>query len=351
MQKASREKNCDLVQRSRRNSFVKGKQSKQTQKEIPTERKTMQTIRYNLPLRKSISRLLVRRGFVLIATAAVLVAVLAPITAHAQNNLYVSINGNGSNSGGSIFEYTLAGTQTTFASGLSRPRGLAFDGIGNFFVATTFDTPGDGFHGRILKFTPRGKVSTLGNAAHNFSEGVATDSAGNVFAMAQNENTDVGTIFKFAPDGTRTTFGSTPGAGFDLAFDSAGNLFAADAGSQTIFKFTPNGTRTVFAGPSAFTSDQFPQGLAFDSAGNLFVSTAGNGGSDAILKFTPGGIESTFVTDLRNPRDVAFDTLGNLFVVEFLPVGDILKITPDGTETVFATGLIRPQFLTFGPAR
>lgn len=81
------------------------------------------------------------------------------------------------------------------------------------------------------------------------------------------------------------------------------------------------------------------------------MSTAGNGGSDAILKFTPGGIESTFVADLRNPRDVAFDTLGNLFVVEFLPVGDILKITPDGTETVFATGLIRPQFLTFGPAR
>jgi len=351
MEKASREKNCDLVQRSLRNSFVKGKQSKQTQREIPTERKTMQTIRHSLPLRKSISRLLVRRGFVLIATAAVLAAVLAPITAHAQNNLYVSINGNGSNSGGSIFEYTLAGTQTTFASGLSRPRGLAFDGIGNFFVATTFDTPRDGFHGRILKFTPRGKVSTLGNAAHNFFEGVATDSAGNVFAMTQDENTDVGTIFKFAPDGTRTIFGSTPGQSFDLAFDSAGNLFAADLGDQTIYKFTPNGTRTVFAGPSAFTSDQSPVGLAFDSAGNLFVSTEGNPGNDTILKFTPGGAKSTFATDLRDPRGVAFDTVGNLFVAEFIPVGDILKITPDGTETVFATGLIRPQFVTFGPAR
>src|SRR6476660_6972209 len=229
MKKASREKQYDFVQRSLRNSFVKGKQSRQTQKEIPTEREIMQTIRYNLPLRNSISLSLVRRGFVLIATAAVLALLLAPITAHAQNNLYVSINGNGSNSGGSIFEYTLAGTQTTFASGLSRPRGLAFDGIGNFFVATTFDTPGDGFHGRILKFTPRGKLSTLGNAAHNFSEGVATDSAGNVFAMTDDENTDAGTIFKFAPDGTRTIFGSTPGQSFDLAFDSAGNLFAADS--------------------------------------------------------------------------------------------------------------------------
>ena len=287
----------------------------------------------------------------LLYAAAVLAAVLAPITTHAQNNLYVSVNGNGSNSGGSIFEYTLDGMQSTFASGLARPRGLAFDGNGNFYVATTFDTPGDGFHGRILKFTPRGKRSTLGNAAHNFLEGVTTDSAGNVFAITQDENTDVGTIFKFAPDGTRTSFGSTPRQSFDLAFDSAGNLFASDLADQTIYKFTANGTRTVFAGPSAFTSDQFPVGLAFDSAGNLFVSTVGNGGSDAILKFTPGGIESTFVMDLTNPRGLAFDTLGNLFVAEFLPVGDILKITPDGTETVFATGLIRPQFLTFGPAR
>jgi sugar lactone lactonase YvrE len=130
-----------------------------------------------------------------------------------------------------------------------------------------------------------------------------------------------------------------------------GNLFASDFADQTIYKFTPNGTRTVFAGPSAFASDQFPVGLAFDSAGNLFVSTAGNGGSDAILKFTLGGIESTFVMDLTNPRGLAFDMLDNLFVAEFLPVGDILKITPNGTETVFATGLIRPQFLTFGPAR
>jgi len=36
----------------------------------------------------------------LLYAAFVLAAILAPITAHAQNNLYVSVNGNGSNSGG-----------------------------------------------------------------------------------------------------------------------------------------------------------------------------------------------------------------------------------------------------------
>ena len=40
-----------------------------------------------------------------------------------------------------------------------------------------------------------------------------------------------------------------------LAFDSAGNLFAADNADQTIFKFTPGGTSSIFAGPSAFTSN------------------------------------------------------------------------------------------------
>src|SRR5437868_13705362 len=100
----------------------------------------MQAIRYNLLLRNSISRSFVRRGFVLIAPAAVLAAVLAPITAHAQNNLYDSINGNVSNSGGYILEYTLAGMQAIFVSRLARLRGLAFDGLRHFYLATTFDS-------------------------------------------------------------------------------------------------------------------------------------------------------------------------------------------------------------------
>ena len=56
--------------------------------------------------------------------------------AHAQN-LYVSVNGplGPSNSNGSISEYTPTGVQTTFASGIPRPRGLAFDAVGNLDAA------------------------------------------------------------------------------------------------------------------------------------------------------------------------------------------------------------------------
>src|ERR1700720_3288664 len=168
----------------------------------------MQTIRNNSPLRKFDGWVAsVRRGLILIALAlAALAGALTPITAHAQVNLYVSVNGPLGSDDGSISEYTPAGVQTTFASGIPQPRGLAFDSMGNLYAAITALVDNHAV-GKVVEFNPRGKA-------------------------------------------TATGFGQ----GFGLAFDNAGNLYAADAGDQTIYKFTPDGTRTVFAGPSAFAT-------------------------------------------------------------------------------------------------
>ena len=104
---------------------------------------------------------------------------------------------------------------------------------------------------------------------------------------------------------------------------AAGNLYAAEGGvdltgDRTIFKFAPDGTRTVFAGPDAFPEGEYPVGLAFDSRGNLFVSieTFTDPGADSIVYFTPTGVKSTFATGLTTPRGLAFDSSGNLFVAE-----------------------------------
>jgi sugar lactone lactonase YvrE len=234
---------------------------------------------------------------------------------------------------------------------------LAFDSLGNLFAAETLAPADDVEIGKVLKFNLRNKATTLGSAAQFFFEGLAIDIAGNVYVMGNDVRSPVGasTIFKFTPSGERIIFGSIPGQGWGLAFDSAGNLYATATWPQTIYKFAPNGTRTVFVGPSAFaTGADEPVGLAFDSAGNLFVSTGFNAGNDTILKFTPSGEESTCATGLTNPRGLAFDSSGNLFVAESNPApdGDILKFATCGsTPTRFATGLNRPQLLTFGPPR
>jgi len=221
----------------------------------------------------------------------------------------------------------------------------------------------------VLKFDLNNKVSTFGTVSIGgddvFLEALVTDVAGNAYVLANNgksdgsDDTTPGTIYEFTTGGERIVFGSVPGVpnfNFGLAFDSAGNLYAAASGGQTIYKFAPNGTRTVFAGPSAFATSEFPRGLAFDSSGNLFVSieTFTVSGADSIVYFTPTGVKNAFATGLTAPRGLAFDSSGNLFVAESnpRPDGDILEFAPGGgMPTVFASGLNRPQFLTFGPPR
>jgi sugar lactone lactonase YvrE len=263
----------------------------------------------------------------------------------AVNDLFISVDGSGDNGGGFIYKYAPNGAQSIFAAGLSRPRGVAFDRFGNLFVATTTSVSGN-LAGAILKITPDGTqttfVNVMGPSISFFLEDLAFDRAGNLFVMAQDEtDPDVAsTIYKFAPNGVQSTFGSVPSEGFGLAFDSAGNLFAAsDATDRTIYKFTPNGTRSVFVGPSAFGT-LTPVGLAFDHLDNLFVSaTAACPDPASILKFTPDGTGSTFVTGLVFPNGLAFGRGGTLFSTELFCNGagsDVLKFTTGGTRHLFA---------------
>jgi sugar lactone lactonase YvrE len=315
-----------------------------------------------------------RSAFLLIVLAAS--TALAPVGLRAApGDIFASVNGNNQDGGGFVYKYTPTGVQSTFASGLSRPRGVAFDTTGNLFVANTaFD--GTTYQATIVKIKPRGVQSTFAtlSSSNFFAEGLAFDSSGNLFVAAGDPNdpnfpSSPSTIFKFTPDGAESTFGSVPGLSFGLAFDSAGNLCVPDGGGegrvfQAIWKFTPDGTKSVFVGPCAFCAlppVAAPVGLAFDRFGNLFVSTPSSPdvlNGDSILKFTPDGVGSTFATGLNHPRGLAFDRGGNLFVAEIRQdgPGDILKFTPDGNMTVFASGIGPganggPEFVAIQPRR
>jgi sugar lactone lactonase YvrE len=256
----------------------------------------------------------------------------APVQAQ---NLFVATGSAGGP--GYIYEYTPGGFQTTFASGLNGPSSLALDSSGNLFEA-------DYGSGNIYKFTPGGARTTFATGlparyGTYGPTGMAFDGAGNLFVGYY------GQILEYAPDGTSTMFarGLYPEG---LAFDSDGNLFAATSAlgpGPYIYKFAPDGTQSTFA---TFGSGNSPACLAVDKSGNLFESDVN---MCAIYRFTPGGMMSTFASlNVQAPEGLAFDGTGNMFEADWSS-GRVLEFTPSGSASVFATGLNRPAALAFQP--
>jgi sugar lactone lactonase YvrE len=279
----------------------------------------------------------------LIKLLAALLAALIPIGVHANpGDLYATDNS-------SIRIYTPDGSASIFASGLVRPRGLAFDGFGNLFVATLDTAILFDEQGQILKFAPDGTVTVV--ASHlDRPTALAFDGAGNLYATLNHlsPGTGGGRILKITPRGLVSTFVQLNPArfhqNFGAAVDEQNNLFVSDNLHSVIYLITPG--RRI----STFVSTLDPSGLAFDGAGNLYVSDGGlNSGEPAgITKIAPDGTQTLVVSGLEDLRGLAFDPNGNLFAAGH---GNnvIYKITPGGSVSIFASGLNVPQYLAVEP--
>jgi len=185
----------------------------------------------------------------------------------------------------------------------------------------------------------------------NFTDGVATDSAGNVFITIDAFNCVV-RLDATTRLLTLAAGNGTPGFSGDngpatnaqlnnprgVAVDSAGNLYIADNGNNRVRKVS-NGVITTIAGnggrgfsgdngPAASAQLNFPTGVAVDSAGNLYIADYDNERirrvSNGVINTVAGNGMPGFSGDngpatnaqLSNPVGIAVDSAGNLYVAD-----------------------------------
>jgi hypothetical protein len=148
------------------------------------------------------------------------------------------------------------------------------------------------------------------------------------------------TITQIDVNGNPTTFAMTGLNGVrGLAFDAAGNLYAANLNANTIHRFSATG---VDQGDFASTGLSGPVGLAFDATGNLY---AANLNANTIHRFSPTGVDlgDFATTGLSGAAGLAFDAAGNLYVANATN-NTVRRYSPTGDDLgdFASTGLNRP---------
>jgi sugar lactone lactonase YvrE len=224
-------------------------------------------------------------------------------------------------------------------------------------IISTF--AGDGWGG----YYGDGGLAT--QAELHFPEGLAVDSAGNVY-VADTDNEVIRKIS--ASTGLISTYAGTLEGGyggdngpatsallynpFGVAVDTSGNLYIADSGNNVVRKVDSAGIITTFAGNGygagperecGFSGDNgpadkaelcYPAGVAVDAAGDVYIADSGNyavrkvaAGTGVITtvagiggEFAYGPIQSGLPATsvyLEYPLGIALDHSGNLYIAQF----------------------------------
>jgi len=246
-------------------------------------------------------------------------------------------------SGNAVYKETLQGdgsyVRSTVASGFAiGPVGLAIDSAGNVYVGLDL-----GSTASLLKETLQGNgsyvQSQIGTGMVDVY-GVAVDSSGNVYAV-NNHSPD--TVVKFIPSGSTYTssviFTSPSGLLAGLALDSSGNLFVAKEYTSTLYKLTPTGTpatTTTYTSSVITTTVRSAFDVAVDSAGDLYVADT----TGYLRLETPTGSSSYTETVLASGLSTSYGvTISPAGVIYFGTAGAVDDFSPAAVN--FGTHVVK----------
>ncbi len=192
--------------------------------------------------------------------------------------------------------------------GTASHQGIAVDTTGNVYFT-------DCFNNRIRKIDTSGIITTVAGS---------------------------GGFTMLSGDGGPAT-SATLGLPWGLAVDAAGNIYIADTGNGRIRKVNTAGIISTVAGSvNGFTLGDGgsalnaqlanPSDVAVDSAGNLYIADAGN---NLIRKVNTSGIISSLTSNLAAVASVTVDSAANLYYASSFQV---MRLSPGGVPTVYAGG-------------
>jgi trimeric autotransporter adhesin len=267
-----------------------------------------------------------------------------------------------------------AGDYRVATQAIVHPWGMAFDRMGNTYVA-------EAANDRVVRIRPDGILEPFaGNgmihgprpshpvaaldATISYPRGIAVDSAGNLYIPDTEYY-----LWRVTPEGVAEVIAGTGREEFSgdgipaklssighptyIAIDAANNIYFIDATFARVRKIDTNGVISTVVGNGTFgfsgdggpaTQAQFNisfadhGGLAADAAGNLYLLDYANERIRYIDAVT--GIIDTLVDPsragkpLNDMRGIALDPTGNLY---FSNAAELFRRTPNGTISVLTS--------------
>jgi RHS repeat-associated protein len=225
-----------------------------------------------------------------------------------------------------VQEFSSAGTYVRQITGFSKPEGIATDSEKHVWVSDTGKAFVDEYSLTGTLVAKYGGAGELGLVLST-PVGLAVGSGAKPLVYVVDRGSNHVIVFRAEGEGVVTNVFGIIGAGngqlkepAQIAMDSSGNLWVADAGNNRIQEFNSFGTYTSQFGTLGSGNGQVskPKGVAIDPEGNIWVSDTGN---NRLQEFNSAreyvrklGEAGTGEGQMKEPAGIALDSTSHIYL-------------------------------------